>query len=254
MPLPMTRPAPRADARPIANTPAASCREAGRQPAILVAGRAAGIPGGGNPLAKPVKNPIGTHGGQEPGLRKPAILTLRLPTQVDAIGGRNSRGRGHPSRERGYLARFNTPVGLRPTCGRDARGPGKDRSASRLSRERGHLARFNTPVGLRPTCGRDARGPRNTAPHGRFPWERGHLARFNTRAGLRPTAGGTPALPGDGPERYRLKKSCTARSPVQMVATRMQGRATAQRTAAIRFGNLLATNIRSGQIARTITS
>ena len=29
--------------------------------------------------------------------------------------------------------------------------------------ERGHLARFNTPVGLRPTCGRDARAPRGPA-------------------------------------------------------------------------------------------
>ena len=36
------------------------------------------------------------------------------------------------------------------------------------------------------------------------------------------------------------------RSPVQIVATRMHGRATAQRTATIRFGNLFAMNARSG--------
>ena len=42
---------------------------------------------------------------------------------------------------------------------------------------------------LRPTCGRDARGPRNSVPHGRLPWERGHPARFNTPVGLRNTGG-----------------------------------------------------------------
>ena len=52
-----------------------------------------------------------------------------------------------------------------------------------------HRWAFATPVGLRPTCGRDARAPRNTVPHGRFPWDRGHLARFNTPVGLRNTCG-----------------------------------------------------------------
>ena len=45
-----------------------------------------------------------------------------------------------------------TPAGLRTACGRGARDPGNS-SARCLSRDRGHLARFNTPVGLRPTAG-----------------------------------------------------------------------------------------------------
>ena len=75
------------------------------------------------------------------------------------------------SRERGLLARFNSPVGLRPTCGRDARDP-RNPSARCFPWERGHLARFNSPVGLRPTCGRDARDPGNTSARAPFPGAR----------------------------------------------------------------------------------
>ena len=49
-----------------------------------------------------------------------AILVLRLPGQIDAIGGRNPWERGHPPPPPcgGRLARLNTRVGLRPTFGR----------------------------------------------------------------------------------------------------------------------------------------
>ena len=70
-------------------------------------------------------------------------------------------------RERGRLARFNSPAGLPPTCGRDARAPRDTRSAQRFPRDRGRLARFNSPAGLRP--GRVARAPRDNRSARRFP-------------------------------------------------------------------------------------
>ena len=125
--------------------------------------------------------------------------------------------------ERGHLARFDTPVGLRPTCGRAARGP-RNRSArclslgARASCPLGHTGGpaahvragrprsqepfrsvpFPGSAGILPAwthrwaCGPRAGGPPavpGTVPLGAFPWERGHLARFNTPVGLRPTCG-----------------------------------------------------------------
>ena len=120
-----------------------------------------------------------------------AILTLRLPGQVDAIGGRNPW-------ERGHLARLNTG-GPSAHCGRDARAPRKDRSASMLSWDRGHpppppcggrLARLNTRVGLRRVvhcrppagCGRDARDPRGA------PAQRGWRRSGRPAAGREPSS------------------------------------------------------------------
>ena len=90
--------------------------------------------------------------------------------------------------DRGHLARLNPRVGLRPTCGRDARAP-RNTSARCLSWDRGHLARFNTRVGLRPTCGWDARAPRNTSARC-LPWERDHYSATpgNTAPGRRPSS------------------------------------------------------------------
>ena len=112
--------------------------------------------------------------------------------------------------ERGQLARFNSPVGLRPTCGRDARAP-RNRSARCLSRERGHLARFNSPVGLRPTAGGTPALP-GTPPLGAFPRSAGILPASTHRWACGPLAGGSPALPGTTPlgclsrERGRLAR------------------------------------------------
>ena len=60
--------------------------------------------------------------------------------------------------------------------------------------ERGQLARSNTPVGLRPTCGRDARAPRGLRYAG--PGSAGSLPARTHRWAFGPLAGGTPALPG----------------------------------------------------------
>ena len=123
--------------------------------------------------------------------------------------------------DRGRPARFYTPVGLRPTCGRLARDPSNP-STRRFSRDRGRLARFNTrvglpptcgrlarfnsPVGLRPTCGRAARGPRDTRSARRLPWDRGQLARLDTPVGLRPTCGRAARDPRDTRSARRLPR------------------------------------------------
>ena len=117
--------------------------------------------------------------------------------------------RSWSSWDRGRPARFNPPVGRRPTCGCLVRfNPRVGRRPTC-----GCLVRFNPPVGLRRTCGRAARAPRGDVPRrrsrtspgepgtclgvcresplgtGAFPWERGRLARFNPRVGRRPTCG-----------------------------------------------------------------
>ena len=111
------------------------------------------------------------------------------------------------SRDRGHLARINTPVGLRPTCGWDARAP-RNPSARCLSRDRGHLARINTPVGLRPTCGRAARAPRG-GPRQSIPTTT--RASASQSADLRRDACGTPVFPGS--VRRKVGSSARAGSP-----------------------------------------
>ena len=82
-------------------------------------------------------------------------ITYRITYRITYQGHPAPPGlqRSWSSWERGRPARFNPPVGRRPTCG--------------------CLVRFNppvglnTPVGLRPTCGRAARAPRGTVPRRR---------------------------------------------------------------------------------------
>ena len=133
-------------------------------------------------------------------------------------------------------------AGLRPGAGATPAIPGEIRSAWGLSRERGHLARFNTPVGLRRVVhcrppaggGRDARDPSGkSAPLGGLSWERGHLARFNTPvglrrkssiAGLRPGAGGTPAIPGEIRSAWGAFLGARASCPLQHTGGPSAGR------------------------------
>ena len=100
-------------------------------------------------------------------------------------------------RDRGRPARFNTPVGLRPTCGRDARAPrGRPlRSAlspgPRASRPLQHTGG--------PSAHLRARRPRSQgtpAPLGAFPGTAGVSPASTHRWAFGPLAGGTPAIPG----------------------------------------------------------
>ena len=82
-------------------------------------------------------------------------------------GRLRSRERGRPARSNSGEPAADRPLRAFGPSGRDARAPRDDRSARRLPRDRGHLARLNTPVGLRRVvhcrppagCGRDARAP-----------------------------------------------------------------------------------------------
>ena len=145
------------------------------------------------------------------------LARFNTPVGLPPTCGRDARAPRNPSArrlpwDRGRLARFNTPVGLPPTCGRDARAP-RNPSARRFPRDRGHLARFNSPAGLRPTCGRDARDPRNPSAR-RFPRDRGRLARFNTPVGLPPTCGRDARAPRN-PSARRLSPGPRASCPLQ---------------------------------------
>ena len=117
------------------------------------------------------------------------------PGEGFAVQARSGRAL---SRERGHLARFDTPVGLRPTCGRAARGP-RNPSARRLSLG----ARASCP--LRHTGGPSAHvragRPRSQEPLRSvpFPGSAGILPASTHRWACGPLAGGTPALPGTVP-------------------------------------------------------
>ena len=112
-------------------------------------------------------------------LRMGAFLGARASCPLEHTDGPSAHKRTRP-----WEARRGTPVGFRPTCGRDARAPrrvlpGESGYAWAHSWERGHLARLNTRMDLQHTSGRD---------RGKLAGE--HLWAFG------PLAGGTPALPG----------------------------------------------------------
>ena len=137
-----------------------------------------------------------------------------------------------PSWDRGHLARFNTPVGLRPTCGRDARDPrerprigaflgtrascplqhtGGPAAHLRAGRPRSQGKPFCTDafLGTRASCPLQHTGgpaahlragrPRSqgTTTHRRLPGTAGILPASTHRWACGPLAGGTPALPGN---------------------------------------------------------
>ena len=112
-----------------------------------------------------------------------------------------------------------TPVGLRPTCGRDARAPrnicgpwahlraGRPRSQEHLwalgPLAGGTPALPGTSVGLGPTCGRDARAPRNTCGPSAYlragrPRSQEHLWALGPLAGGAPAAVSPPRAIGGG--------------------------------------------------------
>ena len=111
-------------------------------------------------------------------------------------------------RDRGRLARFYTPVGLRPTCGRAARAPRDNPSARRLSwdpsaRRLSPGPRAARPLQLTggPAAHLRAGRPRSQEPlrSATFPGTAGGSPASTHRWACRPLAGGSPALPGETP-------------------------------------------------------
>ena len=132
----------------------------------------------------------------------PAILTLRLPRQVGAIGGRNSRGRGRPPGSPGILleARASCPLEHRwafsPLAGGTPAVPGKTAPHRRSPGSAGILPASTHRWAFGPLAGGTPALPGKTAPHRRSPGSAGILPASTHRWAFGPLAGGTPALPG----------------------------------------------------------